>query len=101
MSLVTFATGMDLPTGMAFDSQGNLYVCNITTAAVGYVDKITPGGIVSKFASGLNYPTDIAIQTPEPPAMSLILLAGLFLARPSRLIQRCASGPGESKLQDN
>jgi sugar lactone lactonase YvrE len=42
----TFATGLTDPTGLAFNSAGNLFV-----AQVGSIAKITPGGSVSTFAS--------------------------------------------------
>jgi NHL repeat len=59
---------MDLPTGLAFDSHGDLYVCNITRSSpLGYLAKVTPDGTVSTFATGLDYPTAIAIYTEPVP----------------------------------
>src|SRR5262249_576393 len=49
----TVATGFSLPTGMAFDAEGNLYVSNAFGSTV---SRVAPGGAVSTFASGLNGP---------------------------------------------
>jgi hypothetical protein len=51
----TFATGLNYPFGIAFDSSGNLYVAN-TGDNSGYggggsIAEITPGGTESTFAS--------------------------------------------------
>jgi len=43
----TFASGLNFPTGLVFDSSGNLYVYDSGT-----IDKITPGGVVTPFVSG-------------------------------------------------
>jgi sugar lactone lactonase YvrE len=51
--------GLNNPRGLAFDSAGSLYVAN---AGNGTVKKFTPDGGSSTFASGLNYPTSIAIH---------------------------------------
>jgi hypothetical protein len=44
-----FASGINEPGGMAFDSEGNLYVADGEDHTV---DKVTPAGVVSTFASG-------------------------------------------------
>jgi hypothetical protein len=51
-------------TGLAFDSAGDLYVSTINGggASAGFITKITPGGVRSTFASGLNYPVGIAFN---------------------------------------
>jgi len=41
------------PDGLAFDSSGNLYVAN---GRGNTIEKFTPGGVGSVFATGLNYP---------------------------------------------
>ena len=51
-------SGLKQPCGIAFDSAGNLFVAN---SGGGNILKITPAGIPSVFASGLNTPTSIAI----------------------------------------
>lgn len=56
----TFAfSGLSSPQGLAFDSTGNLYVAS---AGNGTIQKLTPGGASSIFASGLNSPCAIAIH---------------------------------------
>jgi sugar lactone lactonase YvrE len=55
-----FATGLDYPFGMAFDSAGNLFVANDFS---GNIVEITPNGTHSTFASGLNYPTGVAFNS--------------------------------------
>jgi sugar lactone lactonase YvrE len=54
----TFASGLSYPTGLAFDSAGNLFV-----GSGGNILEITPGGTQSVFASGLNYPTALAFNS--------------------------------------
>jgi len=48
-TVTTFATGFELPNGLALDKRGNLY---ITDLLAGTVSKVTPEGEVSVFASG-------------------------------------------------
>src|SRR5262249_16182625 len=48
----------DQPQGLAFDSKGNLYAAS----SFGYVDRITPGGVVSTFASGFSIPVGLAFD---------------------------------------
>ena len=45
--------GSTIPSGLAFDSAGNLYVAN---GEIHTVDKVTPTGNVSTFASGFISP---------------------------------------------
>jgi hypothetical protein len=60
----TFATGMDNPIGLAFDSAGDLFVANASNYAPGgYITKITPGGVQSTFASGLIQPGGLAFNS--------------------------------------
>ena len=54
-----FASGLNYPYGMAFDSAGNLYVAN---ALGNSIEKFTPGGASSVFASGLNIPIGLAFD---------------------------------------
>ena len=56
------SAGLSNPEGLAFDASGNLYVAN---SYGNTIDKITPGGVVSVFAStGLNYPECLAFDRP-------------------------------------
>lgn len=55
-----FASGLDDPEGLAFDSAGNLYVAD---SGDGTILKVDPAGNVSTFASGLNGPTALAFDS--------------------------------------
>lgn len=54
--ITPFATGMDYPYGLVFNSAGDLFVANTALDAgnSGYITEITPGGTQSTFASGLD-----------------------------------------------
>lgn len=54
-----FASGLSSPTGLAFDSAGNLYVAN---AGNGTIQKFDSTGNGSVFASGLNNPAGLAFD---------------------------------------
>jgi DNA-binding beta-propeller fold protein YncE len=59
-ALGNFATGFQLPTGLAFDSAGNLFVADLGTNSI---FKIQPDGTKSLFASiGLNRPMDLVFD---------------------------------------
>lgn len=62
----TYASGSNLqyPTGLAFDSAGNLFVANLNDGQPtgGTVVKITPGGVQSIFATGFFDPSGLAID---------------------------------------
>jgi len=54
-------TGLSLPTGLALDSAGNLYVANYGNSTI---TKFTPSGAGSVFAStGLNGPESLAFDS--------------------------------------
>lgn len=60
-SKTLFASGLNQPRGLAFDSSGNLFVANYGNNTV---SKITPGGVVSTFVSGgMINPTGLAFDT--------------------------------------
>ena len=59
-AISTFASGFNLPFGLAFDSAGNLYVAN---AGNNTVSEVTPAGAVSTFASGFNLPVGLAFDS--------------------------------------
>lgn len=52
----TFATGMNYPTGIAFNSAGDLFVGNSdnNNGEQGNITEITPSGVQSVFASGVD-----------------------------------------------
>jgi sugar lactone lactonase YvrE len=59
----TFASGLAVPDGLAFDSAGNLFVADL---GFGYPDtgriyKFTPAGVRTTFALGLSYPWRLAL----------------------------------------
>jgi DNA-binding beta-propeller fold protein YncE len=55
-----FASGLSSPTGLAFDSLGNLYVANQGNNTI---DRFTSAGVRSLFANtGLNVPVGLAFD---------------------------------------
>jgi hypothetical protein len=58
-SPVIFASGLDEPYGLAFNSAGNLFVADNGN---GEITEITPAGTQSTFASGLKHPTGLAFN---------------------------------------
>jgi hypothetical protein len=56
---------------LAFDSAGNLFVANYGSSNI---VEITPAGVESIFASGIETPTAIAFR-PAPPTLSIALSA--------------------------
>ena len=59
-TISTFASGINEPGGLAFDSAGNLYVADGEDHTV---DKVTPAGAISTFASG--FPGSTLFATPS------------------------------------
>jgi sugar lactone lactonase YvrE len=60
----TFASGLSLAIGLAFDSSGNLFVTQSSGITNGdTVLKFTPDGTKSTFASGLNGPEGLAFDS--------------------------------------
>src|SRR5438046_177498 len=55
----TFASGLNGPFGLAFDSSGNLFEADYNSNKI---FKFTPGGTKSTFASGLSNPTGLAFD---------------------------------------
>jgi sugar lactone lactonase YvrE len=58
-SSVFASSGLDDPSGLAFDAAGNLYVAN---ADNGTIVKFTPNGVGTLFASDLNTPVGVAVD---------------------------------------
>jgi glucose/arabinose dehydrogenase len=70
----TFASGLDAPYGLAFDSAGDLFEMD---AGSDTIQEIRPGGALSTFASGFLNPQGLAFQgvtlpVPEPSALGLL-----------------------------
>jgi glucose/arabinose dehydrogenase len=77
-----FASGLDGPTGLAFDSAGNLFEADFWS---NNIYKFTSGGTRSTFASGLYHPYGLAFQpVPEPATFLLLGLGGLAIVRKRR-----------------
>src|SRR6266699_2600606 len=57
----TFASGLNIPFGLAFDKSGNLFVA-VANAGSGAVYKFTPAGARTTFASGLTGPIALAFD---------------------------------------
>jgi sugar lactone lactonase YvrE len=55
----TFASGLNAPTGLTFDSTGALFVADLN----GNIYEYTPNGTQSIFASGLNAPIGLALNS--------------------------------------
>ncbi len=65
-TLSVFASeGLSIPTGLAFDSKGDLFVANAADfkADTGFISEITPNGKVSRFASGFSIPEGLAFDS--------------------------------------
>jgi hypothetical protein len=56
----TFASGLDQPFGLAFDSAGNLFEADLKS---GNIYEFTPNGTRSTFASGLDQPFGLAFNS--------------------------------------
>ena len=65
------STDLDDPFGLAFDSAGNLYVANYANSTI--VEFGTNGDPVSAY-TGLDGPTFIAIEVPEPASWTMAAL---------------------------
>jgi hypothetical protein len=62
-AVTTFVTGVPFVAGLDFDSAGNLFATNYSTAfGGGTVQEITPGGTISTFANGLTTPTALTFD---------------------------------------
>ena len=55
----TFTTGVNAPSGLAFNSAGDLFEAD---SGSGNIYEFTPSGVRSTFASGLNEPYALAFQ---------------------------------------
>jgi DNA-binding beta-propeller fold protein YncE len=72
----TFASGLNGPIGLTFDSAGNLFEADWGS---GHIYEFTPGGTRTTFASGLSQPSFLAFQpVPEPSTALLIGFAAIM-----------------------
>ena len=78
----TFASGLYCPTGLAFDSSGNLYAGVFGEGDNGTILKFDPSGNSSVFATGLYGVYYITAESvPEPASLFLLTLGGLTVLR--------------------
>src|SRR5208283_786645 len=84
----TFASGLTVPLGLAFNSAGDLFVADAAPGTNGIITEFTPGGTKSIFASGLNYPEGLAFNS----------AGDLFVATEDGYIYEYSSGGGQSTL---
>lgn len=60
----TFASsGLDIPTGLALDSGGNLYVANGGNNTIEEFNSSASGSVFATASSGLNFPIGLAFDT--------------------------------------
>ena len=85
----TFASGFNRPTGLAFDSAGNLYVAN---EYGGTVSRVTPAGVVSTFASGFDWPDGLAFDSTGNLYVANYLGNTVSKVTPARAITMFAAG---------
>jgi hypothetical protein len=74
---ITFASGLNGPCGLAFNSAGNLFEADNGSNSI---YEFTPGG-AGIFASGLDVPVGLAFQPIPEPTTLLLFGLGAFILR--------------------
>ena len=69
-------TGLNGPLGIAFDSSGNLYAANYDNGGGNTIERFTPGGVGTVFATTTGAPVGLAIGSSAVPEPLSILLLG-------------------------
>ena len=103
--LSTFASGLAVPVGLAFDSVGNLFVADEGSGAV---YKFTPAGVRTTFASGLAGPFGLAFDSAGNLFVAdggggydIIVPAAVYKFTPSGLRSTVASQNGHPPVNPN
>jgi hypothetical protein len=88
----TFASGLNHPVGLAFDSAGNLFVG--ADEGSGNIYEFTPGGVQSTFASGLSTPVGLGFNNAGDLFVSSFFDGAIYEYTPSGVQSTFASGLG-------
>jgi sugar lactone lactonase YvrE len=88
-NMTTFASDVNSPKGLAFDSSNNLYVASYNNSAI---YKFDPSGNRSTFASGLYNPVDLAFDSSDNLYVSSYSYSAIFKFNPGGNRTTFASG---------
>nr|QNO58116.1 virginiamycin B lyase [Methanosarcinales archaeon ANME-1 ERB7] len=91
----TFATGVQNPWSLSFDSKGNLFVGNASEKSNTSISKITPDGIVSSFGNAVMCDPDaVAVDSADNVFVGNCKGVGVFKITPEGETTFFVSGPG-------
>jgi DNA-binding beta-propeller fold protein YncE len=91
---VFVSTGLDHPSGLAFDPSGNLYAANYDNT----IEKFTPDGVGSVFATGLNGPLGLACDRAGNLYSANFGNATIYKFTPGGVRSVFAADPGDQSL---